>query len=210
MTARADADVEVLPAVEEEGHDLDPGRRLSPELDRAGWMTGSAASIMSTSPRRTASGSILGGDVAHDDAFQVGGMGSPIARVSAKDELLPALDVLDEEGTAPDRSARLRVVDSVLPDLAQVLTGERVRAATPTKRGIANPTAAIAKNDADGLRIERTHAADARQVILKTASIAPELRAIPEERLLREDEVPRRDRHAVAPARLRTDAVPVA
>ena len=87
-------------------------------------------------------------------------MRPPVAGVADEGQLLPALAALDEEGAAPDRPTRLRVVDPVAPDLLEVLASKRVLRENDVEEGFSPGEEARAEDDANGLRIDGNHAAD--------------------------------------------------
>ena len=135
-----------------------------------------------------------------DEPLDVGWVRSPVAGVAPEDELPAALEPLDEERATSDGSTRPRIVDPVAPDLREVRTAERVRREdVPEEVGPARGPRP--KNHSQGLAIDGARTPDGGVEVTEFRG------AVTAYRLQREDEVLRRDRDSVAPARLRADVV---
>ena len=195
MATGADADLEVVPA----------GRALVREDPQSGLLLELGdetrrevrGDVQLTPSERFAERRALNLE-ANDEPVKVGRVGAPVAGVPAERDLLAALPALDEEGPAPDRRTRLRILDPVRPDAGQIDARERMaRQDVPEQFPPAGETGA--QDDLDRLRVESSNAANLRLVNI--------LGARPEDRLVGEDEVRSGDRHPVAPAGLRANVV---
>jgi hypothetical protein len=137
-----------------------------------------------------------------DDPVEIRPVGPPVARIAHERQLATSLPGLEQEGTAPDRPACLRVVDPVAPDLRQVFAAEHMRGEDvreqPSPAGKAG-----AEDDLDRLRIDSADTTDVSVVLLELPQPCTPGHPSP----VREDEVPGRDRHIVAPARRAPDVV---
>ena len=155
----------------------------------------------SSSPLLSSSlGSVTDARESDDEPLDVGWVRPPVAGVAAEDELPAALEPLDEERAASDGSTRPRIVDPVAPDLREVRTAERVRRQDVPEE---SPPGREPRpqNHSHGLAINGTGTADGGVEFTQLRGTVTAYRP------QREDEVLRRDRDSVAPARLRTDVV---
>ena len=131
-----------------------------------------------------------------DEPLDVGRVRSPVAGVAAEDELAAALEPLDEERATSDGSTRPRIVDPVAPDLREIRTAKRVRWEDVPEE-VVPARGPRPKNDSQGLAIHGTRTSDGGVEVTELRG------SVTAYRLEREDEVLRRDRDSVAPARLR-------
>ena len=135
-----------------------------------------------------------------DEPLDVGWVRSPVAGVAAEDELPAALKPLDQERATSDGSTRPRIVDPVAPDPREVRTAERVRRQDVAEE-VAPSRGPWPENDSQGLAIDGARTPDGGVEVTELRG------SVTAYRLEREDEVLRRDRDAVAPARLRADVI---
>ena len=135
-----------------------------------------------------------------DEPLDVGWVRPPVAGVAAEDELPAALESLDEERAAPDGSTRPRIVDPVAPDLREVRTAERVRREDVPEE-VVPVRGPRPKNHSHGLAIDGARTSDGGVEVTDFRNTVTAYRP------QREDEVLRRDRDSVAPARRRMDVV---
>ena len=135
-----------------------------------------------------------------DEPLDVGWVRSPVAGVAPKDELPAALEPLDEERATSDGSTRPRIIDPVAPDLREVRTAERVRRQDVPEE-VAPARGPRPENHSQGLAIDGARTPDGGVEVTELR------RGVTAYRPEREDEVLRRDRDSVAPARLGMDVI---
>ena len=203
MPAGTDPDVQMLPGVRERRDDFDP--RHAPQLGddlgvpRLGEVALARAEPFEYLRRSRSSTTLLKLD---HDAVQMREVRPPVVAVPDQRQLLAAVPVLDEEGAAPDRPARLRVHHAIAPDGFEVLAAEHVRREHgPEETSPARDPGT--KDDPEGLRVDladRLH----RAVVCGTGVIRGEQL---QDRGVGEDEVPSGDGDTVAPAGFGTNAV---
>ncbi len=131
-----------------------------------------------------------------DEPLDIGWVRSPVAGVAAKDELPAAFEPLDEERAASDGATRPRIGDPVAPDPREIRTAKRVRRQDVSEE-VVPARGPRPENHSQGLAIDGTRTADGGVEVTDFRSTVTAYRP------KREDEVLRRDRDSVAPARRR-------
>ena len=126
----------------------------------------------------------------------------PVARIADERQPRAPLPASDQERTAPDGCARLRIDDAVAPDALEILAGKGM-----PRKDVAEECApgrrARAKNHPHRLRVDGAHALDELDEL---SLLGVQLGLPGDSRPQGEDEVPRCDRHAVAPPGARMDS----
>lgn len=139
-------------------------------------------------------------DEPHHDAVEIRRVRPPVPGIPAQDELSTAVPAFDEEGAAPDRLSRPRVVDAGAPHFPEIRSAERMLGKNVPEQ---LPPAGRPRlqDDTERLGIDGM---DAANDAVKRSQVWPSVRSY---RVQREQEVACRYRLAVAPRRVGTDAI---